>query len=119
LEARPETVVDQSRKLLEIIAVYVGKMPRDYKFTVGDRLLSRTLSILECVVEAYYSKSMEKNQLIRRANIHLEVLRQILRFCLEHGMHGIAKQEHFTREIETLGRTLGAWAKSITARNNA
>jgi hypothetical protein len=64
LTGRTETVVDQSRNLLGIIAVYVGKMPRDFKFTIGDRLLNRTIALIENVVEAYYSKVIEKGELI-------------------------------------------------------
>jgi hypothetical protein len=42
-----ENAVDVSRKLLGIIDAYVTKLPRDRKFTIGNRLLDRTIAVLE------------------------------------------------------------------------
>jgi hypothetical protein len=55
-----ENAVDVSRKLLGIIDAYVVKLPRDRKFTIGNRLLDRATLVLEIVTQAYYSPKAEK-----------------------------------------------------------
>ena len=108
-----ETVVDQARKFVGIVELYVAKLPRDTKFTLGDRLLGRCVDLLETVTEAYYSARDIKRPLLRRANVHIEVLRQLLRHLHESGRHDLRKHEHFARELDTVGRAIGAWSKSL------
>jgi hypothetical protein len=49
-----ENAVEQSRKLLAVVDSYLAKFPRERKFTVGDRLIENTITILETVIDAYY-----------------------------------------------------------------
>jgi hypothetical protein len=108
-----ETVVDQARKLLGILSGYADKLPRDKKFTIGDRIIIISLELLETVVEAYYGERKIKVEKINRANIKLEILRQILRFLFESGAHDLKKHEDFNREINIIGTSIGAWRKQI------
>jgi len=108
-----EHVVDLARGLFGIITAYVAKLPRDMKFTVGDRLVCKCIDILECVTSAYYGPRPERTALIDRANVYLEVIRQILRMLFETSAHSLQKHEHLNREIDELGRRLGAWKKSL------
>jgi len=110
-----ETVVDQARKFVGIVDTYVAKMPRDTKFTLGDRLLVRSIDVLEMVTDAYYSPREAKRPLLRRANTQIEVVRQILRLLHETGRHDLRKHEHFSRELDAIGRAVGAWSKSLAA----
>jgi hypothetical protein len=89
-----ETVVDKSRGVLGILENYVAKMPRDKKFTIGDRLIDRGLSVLEGVTEAYYAPRNEKKERIRKINVQIEVLRQIIRYLFERNDHNLSKHEH-------------------------
>ena len=62
-------------------------MPRDRKFTMGDRLLARGMLLLETVVEAYYLPRHIKKPKIAEANVHCEIIRQLLRLLFEKGIH--------------------------------
>ncbi len=48
----------------------VEKFPRDFKFTVGDRIANNLLDALETIIEAAYSK--DRQPLIKRLNLQLE-----------------------------------------------
>ena len=111
----PETVVDKSRKLFSVLDEYVARLPRDRKFTIGDRLLERGLTVMECVVEAFYGPRQAKPPLLKRVNIQLEVIRQLLRFLLESKTHDIKKHEHLNRTIDELGISIGGWLKTLGA----
>jgi hypothetical protein len=110
-----ENAVDKSRKLLGVIDQYVIKLPRDRKFTIGNRLLDRGTTILESVTEASYGPREQKAALLRKVNIQLEVLRQLLRFLFEMNVHNLHKHEYFIREIDGLGAVVGGWIKSLGA----
>jgi hypothetical protein len=111
----PETAVDKSRKLFSVLDEYVSRLPRDRKFTVGDRLLERGLTVMESVAEAFYSPRQAKTALLKRVNIQLEVIRQLLRCLLENKTHDIRKHEHLFRTIDDLGLAVGGWLKSLGA----
>ena len=108
-----ENAVDLSRKLLGVVDAYVAKLSRDRKFTIGNRLLDRTITVLETVAQAYYSPRPQKEVLLTTVNINLEMLRQLLRFLFEAQVHDLRKHEHFSREIDELGRCVGGWLKSL------
>jgi len=108
-----ENAVDLSRKLLGIIDAYVTKLPRERKFTIGNRLLDRSITVLETVTKAYYSPKADKLPLLRSVNTNLEVIRQLLRFLFEVKVHDLRKHEHFLRGIDELGICIGGWIKSL------
>jgi|WetSurMetagenome_2_1015567.scaffolds.fasta_scaffold158812_2 hypothetical protein len=113
-----EMVVDQSRKLMSDSSRYVAKMPPPHKLTHGDRIISRSILLLECVVEAYNSVSSDKPALIKQANTHLDKLREIIQGCSEDGVYDLSDHEHLNREIDSVGRTLGGWSKSLSSHDN-
>ena len=112
-----EMVVDQSRKLMSDSSRYVAKMPPPHKMTHGDRIVSRSIMLLECVVEAYNSGVSDKPALIKRANTHLDKLREIVQGCHEDGIYDLSDREHLNREIDSVGRTLGGWSESLSAHD--
>jgi hypothetical protein len=71
-----ETTVDKARKLAGILSDYVEKMPREIKFTMGDRIILHGLAVMENVVEAYYGSGQAKMEKINSVNTKLEILRQ-------------------------------------------
>jgi hypothetical protein len=113
-----EMVVDQSRKLMSASSHYVERMPRTHKLTHGDRIISRSILLLECVMEAYHSDSSDKSAHIKRANTHLDKLREIMQGCAEVGVNDPLNHEHIKSEIDSVGRTLGGWEESLYAKNN-
>jgi hypothetical protein len=111
----PENAVDLSRALLGVVDAYVTKLPRDRKFTIGNRLLDRVITVLENATQAYYSPRSQKASLLNAININLEVIRQLLRFLYEVKVHDLQKHKHLNHGIDELGRAIGGWLKSLSA----
>ncbi len=61
----------------------VEKFKRDFKFTIGDRIVTNLLDSLETIIEAVYTK--EKKRHLTRLNLQLEKLRFLIRGELEIG----------------------------------
>ncbi len=110
-----ENAVDAARNFCKVVFLYVEKMPKGRKFTVGDRLVTLSISLLEQITDAYYSPRSEKAFKIKRANNQCETIRQIFRLQFESDAHDLRKHEHISRELDKLGSLLGGWVKSISA----
>jgi len=70
----------------------VERFPRTQKFLLGDRMQTTALDVLECLIEATYTRD-RKGQLAR-ANLGIEKLRYFI--CLAVEMHYSA-QPHSRR----------------------
>jgi RNA-directed DNA polymerase len=67
--------VEDCRELLLWVIPHLDKLPRNRRFTLGDRLETRLLTILEMLVTAAYSQN--KRQFLIQANRDLEVCRHL------------------------------------------
>jgi hypothetical protein len=87
----------------------VENYPRGYRFTLGDRTVNLGLDILECLLEATYSRS--KAEPLRRANLSLEKLRFLVRLAKDERCLSIKQYEFASKSINDVGRQIGGWRK--------
>ena len=88
---------------------HVGKYPREHKFALGESIRSTTLSVLELLVDAQYSR--EKLRGLERANRRIEVLRYLLRASYELKCLSAKQYEHGIKLLHTAGVEVGGWVK--------
>lgn len=74
-------VVRDCHDLLTWLIPSLDHLPRNRRFTLGERLESSLIEILELLVEAAYSRT--KQQVLQRANIRLAVVRHLWRMAHE------------------------------------
>ena len=55
--AEQENILTKLHDLLLYVVPVLARVPRDHKFTLGDRILLRLLDVQECCVMAYYGRS--------------------------------------------------------------
>ncbi len=88
----------------------VGKFPRNHKFTIGDRIETIALDVLEALIEATYTK--ERSQYLRQANLGIEKLRILLRLATDLRMLDRSRYENAARTLDETGRLIGGWMKA-------
>lgn len=93
----------------------VEKLPRRYKFTLGDRIINNLLDSLEVLIEAAYTKN--KYRLLKDLNLKLEKLRFLLRLAKDLKALSIKKYGYITGEINELGKMIGGWIKAEHGKN--
>lgn len=93
----------------------VEKFPRDYKFTIGDRLINNLLDSLETIIEAAYTK--DKTYLLRKLNLQLEKLRYMIRLSKDIRALSVKKYAYISGEIDELGRMIGGWLKTESGKD--
>ena len=104
----PKAVTD-CRQLLLWLIPHLDKFPRNRRFTLGERLESGLLEVLELLVEAAYAP--DKYQALTRANRRLEILRHLWRLAFELRVIPSQRYQHGGRLLVELGRQVGGWLK--------
>lgn len=95
----------------------IEKFPRSQKFLLGDRIQATALDVLEALIEATYTR--DRRAQLLRANLGLEKLRHFSRIAVELRYFDPRRYEHAARELDGIGRLIGAWAKAHAANGGA
>ena len=72
------------------------------------------LDILECLIEARYSKN--KTHLLRQINLLLEKLRVLLRIAHHEKYLATNAYEYASREIQRAGQMTGGWLRHVSGQ---
>ena len=81
--ADKENVLVKTNEFIQYFLPQIEKMPRNFKFIIGDRIVKIQLDLLELLIEVYYSgESAEKMKCLNRANILVEKLRHLMQICV-------------------------------------
>jgi len=88
----------------------IEKFPRTQKFLLGDRIQTTALDVLECLIEATYTRD-RKGQLAC-ANLGIEKLRFFFRLAVELHYLDRRRYQHAARTLDDIGRLIGGWAKA-------
>jgi len=110
---RPE-VVEHVHALLAWAVPTIGKFPRAYRFTLGERIERRLYDLLELLIRATYAARPEKRALLLEANVTLEVLRHELRIAFGFRLLSAGQLEHAVRLSDAVGRQVGGWLKRLS-----
>jgi hypothetical protein len=110
MAARPELlVIDRTYELVRWSCQHIGRFPRQYRFTLGERIERRLYDLLETLVQARYTR--DRQELLRRANLGLEVLRFQVRLAHDLRCLRAASYEHAAGRLHEIGRMVGGWLK--------
>ncbi len=100
------------QKTYDLILWYVpllGKLPRDHKFLLGDRITQGLYGLLEELILARYSA--DKLSRLEPLNGSLDVLRYQTRLLRDLSLIDVRKYEIAAKHIDEIGRGLGGWIK--------
>jgi hypothetical protein len=106
--------VQAAHEILLWMIPQLDKFPRVRRYTLGERLESVLLEVLELTVEAAFAH--HKRAALERANLRLETARHLWRLAFELEAVAGKSYEHGARLMDELGRQLGGWLKSAAAR---
>lgn len=107
-------LVEEAFQFTAWLSDLVEKLPRSHKFTIGDRLQSKSLDLLDALIEAIYTR--ERGAILKRANLTIEQLRYLFRLAAELRLIDLRRYEHAAKTLDTIGRGVGGWRKSAHAK---
>jgi hypothetical protein len=113
--AEKENLITKTDDFIKWFLPKIEKFPQNYKFLIGDRLITMQLDLLENLVNAYYSR--DKLAPLRAANLELEKLRHLLKIVTEMRFLSLPQLEFATRSLNEIGALVGGWIKFQEGRH--
>ncbi|MEB4591474.1 diversity-generating retroelement protein Avd [Candidatus Thiothrix sp. Deng01] len=105
----PQAVHD-CRNLIKWMIPHIDKLPRNRRFTLGERLENRLLLILESLVTAAYVPN--KRSFLFQANRDLAVCRHLWRLCYDFRAIPLNSYQFGGKLMLELGKQVGGWMKA-------
>jgi hypothetical protein len=102
-------IIQKTSDLIKWYIPILNKLPRAYKFNLGDRISSGLYDFLEGLLRARFAK--EKQDLLTKLNIDLDILRYQTRILHELKQMTPQRYEHVSRLFNDIGTDLGGWIK--------
>jgi hypothetical protein len=106
--------ITKTYDLLKWLMPAVSKFPKDKRYTLGLRIEDKSLIILELLIKANYSKN--KLDLLKTANLEIEILRYLLRLSYELKFINLKSYEYSSQQTNEIGRLVGGWVSQQTAK---
>jgi hypothetical protein len=92
------------------MAPKLAQYPRIHRFTLGDRIMTVLLEILDGLIVARYDRA-GRVQALRRANVALERLRYLMRLSRDVNCLSLKEYEHAARCLVSTGQQVGGWLR--------
>lgn len=92
----------------------VAKMPRDHKFTVGDKLVETCLEVTTQLTEASYVR--DKLALLAAASRGLTRARLLVRMGQRLHLLSTAQRDFFGSQSTEIGKMIGGWTRATKSR---
>lgn len=101
-------IFTHTHDLLRWLLATTRKFPREYRFTLSERLVGRGFAFQDAITAAVIDAAHTQEHLIR-ADIALTGLRKTLLLCLELDLLQPGQYRHASEMTATVGRLLGSW----------
>lgn len=111
--ARAGPAVERLILYITWLVPVLEQFPRSQRFLLGDRMQGLALDLLEVLIEAQYRKQPRAE--LQRANLLLQKQRLLWRVAYNLRHADVRRYEHAAREIDEIGRRVGAWLKKLAA----
>ena len=103
-------VYKSSYDLLMEIFELVKHFPREYKYTVGEKLKDEALEMIMNIYRA--NTRQQKKDTLQNAREHLEVVRLLMRLTKDMKQININRFVDVNKKIEDISKQLTGWQKS-------
>lgn len=102
-------IIQKTHDLIQWYVPILNRLPRDHKFTLGDRLISGLYDLLEGLIKARYAR--DKLPQLRQLNVQLDILRHQTTLLLNFKLLSVRRYEYVGQHINSIGSELGGWIK--------
>jgi len=106
------TVIQKLYDYIKWVSPLINRLPRDRKFTIGDRILNKLYSVLELLIEAKYSSYDIRIDLLKKANINMEIIRFYNRLLRDEDLWSVKRYQFALESVNEVGLQLGGWIRS-------
>lgn len=87
------------------------QFPREYKYTIGEKLKNEAIDMITNIYRA--NSREEKKELLQRARENVEAIRLYLRLLRDLRQLSIPKFVEVSERVENISKQLAGWHKSV------
>jgi 23S rRNA-intervening sequence protein len=102
-------IIQKTYDLIKWYVPHLNRLPRQHKFSLGDRISSGLYDLLESLIKARYSK--DKVAQLNDINVQLEILRYQTRLLYDFELMDVRRLEFVSNAVNDIGKDLGGWIK--------
>ena len=101
--------------LLKIDYEVVHNLPKEYKYSLGEDIISKTWNLVDMFIKAQCQSNDHANKvkLISLMNLEFDSLKLRIRFLSELKLISLAKSGQFVELTVEIGKMLGSWQKNV------
>ena len=92
---------------------YLPDFPKDSKYTIGTKIDSLFLEVIEGVIKASISDKLEKLISLKKTSVKLDLLKFFLQLTWEIKALDNKKYIKLSEKLNEIGKMLGGWIKSL------
>jgi len=97
--------------LLIYIFQITKAFPKEYKYTIGEKIKSELLELILSIFKA--NSSLDKKLLLSRTQEHLETVKILLRVSQDIKIVPLKQYTHSSLLIDSVSKQLTGWKKSL------
>ena len=116
----PRTVLPIIQRLILVYKIwheYLPKFSKDHRYTLGFKIDSLFVEIIEILHEAQFISFKQKQPHLAKASSRFDTLKFFLQILWEVNGIDNKKYIHLSRHITDVGKKLGGWIKEINLKN--
>lgn len=102
-------IVQKTYDLVKWYVPHLNKLPRDYKFVLGDHMARGLFGLLDALIRAQFARN--KLDQLQAINSELDVLRYQTRLLYDFNLLPVKQYEFVSRAMNEIGQDLGGWIR--------
>jgi hypothetical protein len=92
----------------------VRHFPKDFQYTLGERIKNQVIALVEMIYQANISENVpEKQEHLRCLCAKVETLRFLLRMCYDLHLCNLEAYTRFNEQVEDISKQLNGWRKMV------
>ncbi|MEA5499180.1 diversity-generating retroelement protein Avd [Limnoraphis robusta Tam1] len=103
-------IIQKTYDLIKWYVPILNRLPRDHRFSLGDRIINNLYELLEKLIRARFSRG-EKLEHLESINIQLDIIRYQTRLLYDFQLISGQRYEYINKQIGAIGYDLGGWIK--------
>jgi hypothetical protein len=108
-------IIQKTYDLIKWYVPILGRLPRDHKFMLGDRIVKELYELLEKLIVARYAR--DKLGQLEILNSQLDILRYQTRLLFDFDLISRKRYQLASQKLDEIGRELGGWIKQQRQKN--
>ena len=108
-------IIQKTYDLIKWYIPILNRLPKDHRFTLGDRIINNLYDLLERLIQARYAKG-DKLTRLQSLNTQLDILRYQTRLLYDFQLISTQRYKYINQQLNGIGIELGGWIKQQQKR---